>query len=126
MKRLILAFGLICILISYSLLTEKFILSFCDNINDTLQICADLIAEEKYSQAEHAVSMLYNIWEEKDDIMSAFIGDDSVVEPRKSIVSILLSLKDGNYDECLINIRECQGYIHDISENNSTNLSNIL
>ena len=72
------------------------------------------------------MSKLYDLWEEKDDILSVFIGDDSVVEPRKSIVSILLSLQDENYEECLINIRECQGYIHDIKENNSTNFSNIL
>ena len=101
-------------------------LNLCDELIEILENCAEDIRQEKYSQAESTVSKFYDFWEEKDDILSVFIGDDSVIEPRKSIVSILLSIRDGNFDECLINIRECQGYFHDIKENNSTNLSNIL
>ena len=95
-------------------------------VDSVLQECAVSITEEKYSRAKSNVSKLYDLWEENDILMSVFIGDDSVVEPRKTIVSIILSLQDENFDECLINIRECQGYIHDIKENNSTNLRNIL
>ena len=101
-------------------------LNLCDELSVLLENCAEDIIQEKYSQAKSSASKLYDTWEEKDDILSVFIGDDSVIEPRKSIVSILLSIRDGNFDECLINIRECQGYFHDIKENNSTNLSNIL
>lgn len=126
MKRLCIAGVILIILCLYTLYAEIYVISFCDELNVMLEDCASMISEEKYSQAESTVSKLYNIWEEKDDILSVFIGDASVVEPRKSIVSIMLSLNDGNFDECLINIRECQGYIHDIKENNSTNLSNIL
>ncbi len=126
MKRLSFAFIILLLLVFYSIYAEFYVINFCDNLSGLLENCAGEISQEKYSQAESTVSKLYNIWEEKDDILSVFIGDDSVVEPRKSIVSILLALQDENYDECLINIRECQGYIHDIKENNSTNLSNIL
>ena len=126
MKRLFVAFIILLILGLYTFFAEIYVLSFCDNLSGILESCAAEIAQEKYSQAESTVSKLYDLWEEKDDILSVFIGDDSVVEPRKSIVSILLSLQDENYEECLINIRECQGYIHDIKENNSTNFSNIL
>lgn len=126
MKRLCMAFLLLLILGIYTFFAEMYVLNFCDDLSGLLETCAMEISQEKYSQAESTVSKLYDIWEEKDDILSVFIGDDSVVEPRKSIVSILLSLQDENYDECMINIRECQGYIHDIKENNSTNFSNIL
>ena len=126
MKRLCVAFLIFLSLSLYNLYAEYYVLNLCDDLIEMLQICAEDIRQEKYSQAENAVSKLYDIWEEKDDILSVFIGDDSVIEPRKSIVSILLSIRDGNFDECLINIRECQGYFHDIKENNSTNLSNIL
>ena len=126
MKRLCFAFLVLLSLGLYMLFTEIYVLKFCDNLGGLLEICATEISQEKYSQAESTVSKLYDLWEEKDDVLSVFIGDDSVIEPRKSIVSILLSLQDENYEECLINIRECQGYIHDIKENNSTNLSNIL
>ena len=126
MKRLCVAFLIFLSLSLYNLYAEYYVLNLCDDLIGILQVCAEDIRQEKYSQAENAVSKLYDIWEEKDDILSVFIGDDSVIEPRKSIVSILLSIRDGNFDECLINIRECQGYFHDIKENNSTNLSNIL
>ena len=126
MKRLCIAFSILLVLSIYSVYSEIYVLRFCDRLNEMLESCAIEISQEKYSQAESTVSRLYDTWEEKDDILSVFIGDDSVVEPRKTIVSILLSLKDENYEECLINIRECQGYIHDIKENNSTNFSNIL
>ena len=126
MKRLALAFCILLILVLYNCFSEKFVIDFCSKIYDILEVCSVQIKEAKYSQAESTVSKLYNIWEENDDILSVFIGDATVVEPRKSIVSIMLSLNDGNFDECLINIRECQGYIHDIKENNSTSLSNIL
>ena len=126
MKRLICAFSILLILGFYNWFAEKFVFNFCKEIDSILEVCSVQIKEEKYSQAESTVSKLYNIWEENDDILSVFIGDATVVEPRKSIVSIMLSLNDGNFDECLINIRECQGYIHDIKENNSTSLSNIL
>lgn len=126
MKRLCMAFLLLLILGIYTFFAEMYVLNFCDDLSGLLETCAMEISQEKYSQAESTVSKLYDMWEEKDDILSVFIGDDSVVEPRKSIVSILLSLQDENYDECMINIRECQGYIHDIKENNSTNFSNIL
>lgn len=123
---MIVAFLILLVLSVYMLFSEMYVLDFCSEIRELLKTSAEEISQEKYSQAETTVSKLYDIWEEKDDILSIFIGDDSVIEPRKTIVSILLSLQDGNFDECLINIRECQGYIHDIAENNSTNLSNIL
>ena len=126
MKRLCMAFLILLSLGVYTLMAEMYVISFCDELSIILEGCATEIAQEKYSQAQGTVSKLYDLWEEKDDILSVFIGDDSIVEPRKSIVSILLSLQDENYEECLINIRECQGYIHDIKENNSTNLNNIL
>ena len=126
MKRLCVAFIILLSLSIYNIFAEVYVINLCDELTVILENCANNIIDKKYSQAESSVSSLYDIWEEKDDILSVIIGDNSVIEPRKSIVSILLSLRDGNFDECLINIRECQGYIHDIKENNTTNLSNIL
>ena len=126
MKRLCASFFILLTLSLYAFFAEMYVLNFCNELSTLLENCAIEIHQEKYSLAESTVSKLYDIWEEKDDTLSVFIGDDSVVEPRKTIISIILSLQDENFDECLINIRECQGYIHDIKENNSTNLSNIL
>lgn len=126
MKRLALAFSLLLILILYTFFSEKYVLSLCNDIDSALRDCALLITEEKYSQAEKAVSNLYNMWESNDVWLSIIIGDESVKEPEKNIVSIRLSLNDKNYEECLITIRECQGYIHEISEKNRMSLYNLL
>ena len=126
MKRLALAFSLLLILLLYTFFSEQYILDFCQKADLILQESALLIADKKYSQAEDAVSKLYDIWEEKDVIMSVFLGDECVVEPQKSVVAILTSFEDKNYKECLISIRECQGYVHEIIENNRTSLGNVL
>ena len=126
MKRLILAFIILSILITYTFFSERFVNNFCSQATAVLEECALNITEEKYSHAESNASKLYDMWEENDILMSVLIGDDSVVEPQKSIVAILMSLKDENYDECLVTIRECQGYLHEITENNRTTLGNVL
>lgn len=126
MKRLTSAFLLLLILCLYTYFSERYVLNLCHELDSLLETCATQIAQEEYSRAEITVNKLYSIWEEKDDILSVFIGDSSVTEPRKNIVTIQLSLKDENFQECMVNIRECQGYIHDIAENSSTGLINVL
>ena len=126
MKRLALAFTILILLIIYTFFSEKFVEDFCMQMDSVLQECADSITEEKYSRAKSKVSKLYDLWEENDILMSVFIGDDSVIEPQKSIITIKNSLEDENYEECLVNIRECQGYLHCIIENNRVNLGNVL
>lgn len=126
MKRLALAFSVLLILILYTFFSEKYVLTFCNNIDNLLHDCASLITDEKYSQAESSVSKLYDTWEKSDEFLSIIVGDDTVREPQKTIVSIKLSFEDKNYEECLITIRECQGYIHEIAESNRTNLYNLL
>lgn len=126
MKRLALAFTILILLIIYTFFSEKFVEDFCMQVDSVLQECAVSITEETYSRAKSNVSKLYDLWEENDILMSVFIGDDSVIEPQKSIITIKNSLEDENYEECLVNIRECQGYLHYIIENNRVNLGNVL
>ena len=126
MKRLTFAFCIMLLLSLYNWYAERYVVDFCSEIDAILESCATQIAEEKYSQAQSTVSKLYVLWEEKDAIMSVFIGDDSVIEPQKGIVSIRRSLEDENYGECLISIRECQGYVHKIIETIRTSFVNVL
>ena len=126
MKRLLFSFVLICILIVYSYFTEKYVIDYCSYLDNTLQKCADELKEEKYSSAKETADELMDSWEKNNILLSVFIGDDSVVEPQKSIISIYHSIKDENYDYCLLALRECQGYIHEIKENTQTNLANVL
>ena len=126
MKRLLFSFVLICILIVYSYFTEKYVIHYCSYLDNTLQKCADELKEEKYSSAKETADELMDSWEKNNILLSVFIGDDSVTEPQKSITNIYCSIYDENYSHCLLSIRECQGYIHEISENNHTNLANVL
>ena len=126
MKRLVFSFVVLCLLFVYNYYSEKYILDYCTELNSTLEKCATRLKEEKYSSAKDTADELMKSWEKNDIILSVFIGDGSVVEPQKSIISVYRSLNDENYDYCLLAIRECQGYIHEIKENTQTNLANIL
>lgn len=126
MKRLIFSFLVLCTFLLYNYCSEKYVLDYCTKIDSILEICAEEIKEEKYSQAQGTVSILLNDWENNDIILSVFIGDNSIIEPQKSIISIYRSLGDENYSYCLFAIRECQGYFHEIYENTQTNLGNVL
>ena len=126
MKRLIFSFTVICILFIYSYYSEKYVLDYCTKLDGTIEKCAAQLREEKYSSAKETADELMDSWEKNDILLSVFIGDDSVVEPQKSIISIYHSIKDKNYDYCLLALRECQGYIHEIKENTQTNLANVL
>ena len=126
MKRLLFAFLVLCLLFVYNYYSEKYVLDYCSSVGFRLEDCANEIKEEKYSQAESTVSKILTEWEKKDIILSVFIGDSSIIEPQKSIISIYNSLGDKNYSYCLFAIRECQGYFHEIYENTQTNLGNVL
>jgi uncharacterized protein (DUF1015 family) len=126
MKRLIFSLVVLCLLFVYNYFSEKYVLDYCTKLESTLGKCAADLIEEKYSSAKETADELMNSWEENDILLSVFIGDGSVVEPQKSIISIYHSIKDENYDYCLLAIRECQGYIHEIKENTQTNPANVL
>ena len=126
MKRLLFSFLVLCLLFVYSYYTEKYVLDYCTYLDSTLEKCATELREEKYSSAEKTADELMKSWEKNDIILSVFIGDSSVVEPEKSIISLYGSFADKNYSYCLLAVRECQGYIHEICESTQTNFANIL
>ncbi len=126
MKRLVFSFVVLCLLFIYNYYSEKYVLDYCTALDHTLEKCANELKEEKYSLAKETANELMENWEKNDILLSVFIGDNSVVEPQKSIISVYGSIHDGNYSYCLLSIRECQGYIHEICENTQTNLANVL
>lgn len=126
MKRLVFSFLVLCLLFVYNYCSEKYVLDYCSEIYAELDICATEIKEENYSQAKSTVSKILNDWEQNDILLSVFIGDDSIIEPQKSIISLYQSINDENYSYCLLALRECQGYFHEIYENTQTNLGNVL
>ena len=126
MKRLILSFTVLCLLFVYNYFSEKYVLDYCTSLDNSLNECATQIKIKKYSSAKESANELIKNWEKYDSILSVFIGDGAVIEPQKSIISIYSSINDENYSYCLIAIRECQGYIHEIAENTQTNFANIL
>ncbi|MBO5937331.1 MAG: DUF4363 family protein [Clostridia bacterium] len=126
MKRLIVSFAVLSLLFVYNYYSEKYVLDYCSYLDSTLERCADELKEKKYSSAENTADELMKSWEKNDIILSVFIGDSSVVEPEKSIISLYGSIGDKNYSYCLLAVRECQGYIHEICESTQTNFANIL
>ena len=126
MKRLVFSFVVLCILFVYNYYSEKYVLDYCRKLDSTLQKCANELIEKNYSSAKETADELINNWENNNILLSVFIGDGSVVEPEKSIITIYHSINDKNYDYCLLAVRECQGYINEISKNTETNPANVL
>ena len=126
MKRLIASFVILCLLFAYNLFTEKYVLDFCDSLNESLEICSENIKSKNLTLAEKNITALLISWQKKDTFLSVIVGDEALIEPQKSIVSIYYCLLDKNYDSCLQAIRECQGYIREICDNTRTNLGNVM
>lgn len=126
MKRLILSFIILALLICYNLFSEKYVLSLCEDLDKRLEMCAANIKENDLSAAESNISELLDFWQERDIFLSVIIGDQSLTEPQKSIISIYYCLRDENYEACLQGIRECQGYIREIYDNTRTDPGNVM
>lgn len=126
MKRLICSFVILGLLFYYNLFSERYVLKLCEDLDKKLEMCADCIKEKDLSSAESHVSELLSFWQEKDTLLSVFIGDGALIEPQKSVISIYYCLLDKNYESCLQGIRECQGYIREIYDNTRTNPGNVM
>ncbi len=126
MKRLIMSLILLGLFFGYNLFSERYVLEYCKEIDSSLEICADCIKAKNFSLAEDTINNLLYSWQKKDTFLSIIIGDEALIEPQKTIISIYYCLLDGNYDSCLMDIRECQGHIREIYDNTRTNLGNVM
>ena len=126
MKRLISSFVILCLLFAYNLFSERYVLSYCDELTASLEECADNIKSESYIKAADNITGLLDSWQKRDTFLSVVIGDEALIEPQKCIISIYYCLGDKSYDACLQSIRECQGYIREIYDNTRTNLGNVM
>ena len=126
MKRLIASFIIIVLIFGYNVFSERYVLSYCEELNSRLEECGDNIKEENYSQAKNNISDLLDSWQKRYTFLSVLIGDEALLEPQKIIVSIYYSISDESYDTCIQDIRECQGYIREIYFNTRTNLGNVM
>ena len=126
MKRMVVTFIILGVLIVYSVCSESYLVDFCDETYNVLEICGDNIKKEAYAEAEATADKLLNEWEKRNLFLSIIIGDSAVSESYGKIVAISRCLKDSLYDDCLMLIRECQGIISETGEENRINLDNIL
>lgn len=126
MKRMVVTFIILGVLIVYSVCSENYLVAFCDETYNVLELCGDNIKKEAYAEAEATADKLLDEWEKRNLFLSIIIGDSDISESYSKIVAISRSLKDSLYDDCLMLIRECQGIISEISEENHINIDNIL
>lgn len=126
MNRIITSFIILAVLIAYSIYSENYLISFCYETYADLEICGEHIKKEAYGVAEAVSDKLLDKWEKHNLLLSVIAGDSDVSESYSEIVAISRSLKDGLYEDCLLIIRECQGNISEISEENKLNFDNIL
>ena len=126
MKRIILSFAVLTLLMVYNVFSEGFLIKYCDETLNMLEICAENIKNEAYSEAEVTAEKLLDSWEKRNTLLSVIIGDSDISKSYGNIVAIARCLDDTTYEECLSAIRECQGNIREIKEQNRTGLGNVL
>ncbi len=126
MKRIILSFAVLTLLMVYNVFSEGFLIKYCDETLNMLEICAENIKNEAYSEAEVTADKLLDSWEKHNTLLSVIIGDSDISKSYGNIVAIARCLDDTTYEECLSAIRECQGNIREIKEQNRTGLGNVL
>lgn len=126
MKRTVISFIILTALIIYNIYSENYLINFCDDTYVELESCGDNIKKEAYSEAEATADKLLYKWEKRNLLLSIIVGDSDISESYSKIVAISRCLKDALYDDCLVLIRECQGSISEISEENRLHFDNIL
>ena len=126
MKRIILSFAVLTLLMVYNVFSEGFLIKYCDETLNMLEICAENIKNEAYSEAEVTADKLLDSWEKHNTLLSVIIGDSDISKSYGNIVAIARCLDDTTYEECISAIRECQGNIREIKEQNRTGLGNVL
>lgn len=126
MKRIVISFIILTALIIYNIYSENYLINFCDDTYVELERCGDNIKKEAYSEAEATADKLLDQWKKRNLVLSVIVGDSEISESYGNIVAISRCLKDGLYNDSLMLIRECQGNISEISEENRINLDNIL
>lgn len=126
MKRIIIPVIVLTALIVYSIYSENYLIDFCDETYLALESCGENIKKEAYAEAEATADKLLSVWEKQNVFLSVIIGDSYVSDAYGNIVAISHCLKDKLYSECLVLIRECQGNISEISEENRTGFGNVL
>ena len=126
MNRIIISFTILAILVAYGIYSENYLVNFCDESYRDLEICGDNIKKEAYGEAEAVADKLLDKWEKRNLLLSVIVGNSDISESYSEIVAISRCLKDALYDDCLMLIRECQGNISEISEENKLNFNNIL
>lgn len=126
MKRILLSFTILSLLLIYNICSENYLMTYCEETIKMLEICAEDIKKEAYTEAEITADKLLESWEKNNTLLSTIIGDSDTCEAYGNIVAISRSLDDSMYDECLSAIRECQGNVREIKEQNRTSLGNVL
>ena len=126
MKRIILSFAVLTLLMVYNVYSEGFLIKYCEETLNMLEICAENIKKEAYSEAEVTADKLLDSWEKHNTLLSVIIGDSDISKSYGNIVAISRCLDDSTYEECLSAIRDCQGNIREIKEQNRTGLGNVL
>lgn len=126
MKRILLSFTILSLLLIYNIYSEMYIINYCEETDYMLEACAEDIKKEAYQQAEITADKLLDSWESRNTWLSVIIGDSDISKAYGNIIAITRCIDDAVYDECLSAIRECQGNIREIKEQNRTSLGNVL
>ena len=126
MNRIILSFTILGLLLIYSAYSESYLMDYCEETLTTLETCAEQIKKEVYPQAEITADKLLADLEKRNTLLRVIRGDSDVSKVYGKIVAVSCYIDDAIYDECIVAIRECQGNVRELKEQNRTGFGNVL
>ncbi len=126
MKRLIGAMAIGIFFFAVNFYAGSYVGRACGEMNETLELCAERIKVEDYDGAEEIMKTLENNWKKNKTVLNMISGESTHLSPGRDIGAIYDSVRDKNYEDSLLLIRECQGRFKEVIEAQKLNLDNIL
>ncbi len=126
MKRLIGALAIALFFLGVNFYAGSCVSEVCGEMTIALELCAEKIKGEDYEGAEDIMRALEEKWESSKILLNVVSGESTHLSPGRDIGAIHDSIRDKNYADSLLLIRECQGRLKEAVEAQRLNLDNIL
>ncbi len=126
MKRLIGALAIVIFFFAVNFYAGSYVGRRCGEMTEALELCAERIKGEDYEGAQEIMKMLEEKWENSKTVLNVVSGESTHLSPGRDIGAIYDSVRDKNYEDSLLLIRECQGRFKEVIEAQKLNLDNIL
>lgn len=126
MKRLTGALLIAVLFLFLNISAENKMEKSCGDISSSLEVCANHINNGKYNESLRVLEDIRAEWRENQIIMGIVLGNISFRNAGIDITTVYNCIKDKNYAQALLIIREIQSCFNQAVEDRRLNIGNIL